>query len=61
MTGTRSTKRSASQLGQLLTAGTNLFNGSELMGRLDPLSLFSPVLRTSLSAAVPPRQDGRRR
>src|SRR5512132_381462 len=39
------------QYGQLLTAGTNLLSDSEIMGRLDPLSLFSPVLRTSLSAA----------
>ena len=30
------------QLGQFLTSGTDLFNGSGLMGRLDPLSLFSP-------------------
>ena len=42
------------QLGQVLTAGTNLFNGSDLMGRLDPLSLFSPLLRTGLAAAVHP-------
>ena len=42
------------QLGQFLTSGTNLFNGSDLMGRLDPLSLFSPVLRTSLSAVSRP-------
>ena len=39
------------QYGQLLTAGTNLLSDSEIMGRLDPLSLFSPLLRTSLSAA----------
>src|SRR4051794_8648692 len=42
------------QLGQLLTAGTNLFSGSDLMGRLDPLSLFSPLLRTGLAAAARP-------
>ena len=42
------------QLGQFLTAGTNLLNGSDLMGRLDPLSLFSPLLRTSLSVAARP-------
>ena len=42
------------QLGQFLTSGTDLFNGSNLMGRLDPLSLFSPVLRTSLSAVSRP-------
>ena len=39
------------QYGQLLTAGTNLLSDSEIMRRLDPLSLFSPLLRTSLSAA----------
>ena len=42
------------QLGQLLTAGTNLFSGSDLMGRIDPLSLFSPLLRTGLAAAARP-------
>ena len=42
------------QLGPLLTAGTNLLNGSDLMGRLDPLSLFSPLLRTGLAAAARP-------
>jgi polyhydroxyalkanoate synthase subunit PhaC len=42
------------QLGQLLTAGTNLLSDSEIMGRLDPLSVFSPLLRTSLSAAFRP-------
>ena len=42
------------QLGQFLTSGTNLFNGSDLMGRLDPLSLFSPLLRASLSAVSRP-------
>jgi len=42
------------QLGQLLTAGTNLLSDSEIMGRLDPLALFSPLLRTSLSAAAHP-------
>jgi polyhydroxyalkanoate synthase len=42
------------QLGQLLTAGTNLLSDSEIMGRLDPLALFSPLLRTSLSAVTHP-------
>jgi polyhydroxyalkanoate synthase len=42
------------QYGQLLTAGRNLFDGSELMGRLDPLALFQPLLRTTLSAASRP-------
>ena len=35
------------QYGQLLTAGTNLLSDSEIMRRLDPLSLFSPLLRTA--------------
>jgi polyhydroxyalkanoate synthase len=39
------------QYGQLLSAGTNLLSDSEIMGRLDPLSLFSPLLRTGLAAA----------
>jgi polyhydroxyalkanoate synthase subunit PhaC len=42
------------QYGHLLTAGRDLFSGSELMGRLDPLALFQPLLRTSLSAATRP-------
>jgi polyhydroxyalkanoate synthase len=42
------------QYGQLLTVGRNLFDGSELMGRLDPLSLFQPLLRTTLAAAAHP-------
>ena len=42
------------QLGMLLTAGTNLINSSELMGRLDPISLFPAVLRTSVAAASRP-------
>jgi polyhydroxyalkanoate synthase len=42
------------QYGQLLTVGRNLFDGSELMGRLDPLALFQPLLRTTLSAASHP-------
>jgi polyhydroxyalkanoate synthase len=42
------------QLGPLLTAGTDLLNGSDLMGRLDPLSLFSPLLRTGLATAARP-------
>ena len=33
------------QIGLLLTAGTNLINSSNLMGRLDPISLFPAVLR----------------
>jgi polyhydroxyalkanoate synthase len=40
--------------GQVLTPDTNLFNGSDLMGRLDPLSVLSPLLRTGLSAAARP-------
>ncbi len=42
------------QYGQALTAGRNLLDGSDLMGRLDPLSLFRPVLRTAVSAASQP-------
>jgi poly[(R)-3-hydroxyalkanoate] polymerase subunit PhaC len=42
------------QYGQLLTAGTNLLSDSEILRRLDPLSVFSPMLRTSLSAASHP-------
>ena len=42
------------QLRLLLTAGTNLINSSELMGRLDPISLFPAVLRTSMAAASRP-------
>jgi polyhydroxyalkanoate synthase len=42
------------RLGLLLTAGTNLINSSELMGRLDPISLFPAVLRTSMAAASRP-------
>jgi polyhydroxyalkanoate synthase subunit PhaC len=42
------------QYGQLLTAGTNLLSDSEIMSRLDPLSVFSPLLRMSLSAASHP-------
>jgi polyhydroxyalkanoate synthase len=42
------------QYGQLLTAGRNLLDGSDLMSRLDPLSLFQPVLRTAVSAASRP-------
>jgi polyhydroxyalkanoate synthase subunit PhaC len=42
------------QLDQLLTAGRNLISGSELMGQLDPLALFEPLLRTGFSAASRP-------
>jgi poly[(R)-3-hydroxyalkanoate] polymerase subunit PhaC len=42
------------QLSLLLTAGTKLINGSKLMGRLDPISLFPAVLRTSVAAASRP-------
>jgi polyhydroxyalkanoate synthase subunit PhaC len=38
----------------VLTTGSNLLDGSDLMGRLDPLAVFSPVLKTSLSAASHP-------
>jgi hypothetical protein len=46
------------QYGQVLTAGTNWFDGSELMGRLDPLALFQPLLRTSLTVASRPDNVG---
>jgi polyhydroxyalkanoate synthase subunit PhaC len=42
------------QLRLLLTAGTNLINSSRLMGRLDPISLFPAVLRTSVAVASRP-------
>ena len=42
------------QLDELLTAGRNLISGSELMGQLDPLALFEPLLRTGFSAASRP-------
>jgi polyhydroxyalkanoate synthase subunit PhaC len=44
------------QLDEVLTAGRNLVSGSELMNRLDPLALFPPMVRTSLSAAARPDQ-----
>ena len=55
MTGTPIDEAVRDQLGQLLTAGTNLFSGSQLMGRLDPLSVFAPLLRTGLAASAPTR------
>jgi polyhydroxyalkanoate synthase len=42
------------QLSLLLTAGTKLISRSKLMARLDPLSLFPAVLRTSVAAASRP-------
>jgi polyhydroxyalkanoate synthase len=39
---------------QVLTTGANLLDGSDLMGRLDPLAVFSPLLQTSLSAVSHP-------
>ena len=39
---------------QVLTTGTNLLDGSDLMGRLDPLAVFSPLLQMSLSAVSHP-------
>ena len=42
------------QLDELLMAGRNLISGSELMGQLDPLALFEPLLRTGFSAASRP-------
>jgi poly[(R)-3-hydroxyalkanoate] polymerase subunit PhaC len=42
------------QYDQVLTRGTDLLSGSDLMGRLDPLAVFSPLLQTSLSAVSHP-------
>ena len=42
------------QLDLLLTAGTKLLNSNKLMARLDPISLFPAVLRTSMAAASRP-------
>jgi polyhydroxyalkanoate synthase subunit PhaC len=42
------------QLSLLLTAGTRLIGGNRLMGRLDPISLFPAMLRTSVSVASRP-------
>ena len=42
------------QLDLLLTAGTKLLNSNRLMARLDPISLFPAVLRTSMAAASRP-------
>jgi polyhydroxyalkanoate synthase subunit PhaC len=42
------------QLSLLLTAGTKLISGNRLMGRLDPISLFPAMLRTSVSVASRP-------
>src|SRR4029450_8521754 len=39
---------------QVLTTGANLLDGSDLMGRLDPLAVFSPLLQMSLSAVSHP-------
>ena len=44
--------------GEALTAGTNLFDGSDLMGRLDPLSVFR-ALAAYGSPLHPTRQVGR--
>ena len=42
------------QLDLLLTAGTKLLNSNKLIARLDPISLFPAVLRTSMAAASRP-------
>jgi polyhydroxyalkanoate synthase subunit PhaC len=42
------------QYDEVLTKGASLLDGSELMGRLDPLAVFSPLLQTSLSAVSHP-------
>jgi polyhydroxyalkanoate synthase subunit PhaC len=38
----------------VLTTGADLFDGGDLMGRLDPLAVFTPLLQMSLSAASHP-------
>jgi polyhydroxyalkanoate synthase subunit PhaC len=38
----------------VLTPAANLLDGSDLMGRLDPLALFSPLFQTSVSAVSHP-------
>ena len=43
-----------SQYDEVLTKGANLLDGSELLGRLDPLAVLSPLLQTGLSAASHP-------
>ena len=42
------------QLSLLLTAGAKLISGNRLMGRLDPISLFPAMLRTSVAVAFRP-------
>ena len=42
------------QYDEVLTKGADLLSGSDLMGRLDPLAVFSPLLQTSLSAISHP-------
>jgi polyhydroxyalkanoate synthase subunit PhaC len=42
------------ELRQLLAAGTELLSSSDLMGRLDPLAVFSPLLKTSVYVATHP-------
>src|SRR5512133_3253953 len=42
------------QYDQVLTRGADLLSGSDLMGRLDPLAVFSPLLQMSLSAVSHP-------
>jgi hypothetical protein len=46
------------QLGQFLTSGTDLFNGRNLMGRLDPLAVLAGAAYQPV-CCVAPRQDRR--
>jgi polyhydroxyalkanoate synthase subunit PhaC len=43
-----------SQYDEVLAKGANLLDGSELLGRLDPLAVLSPLLQAGLSAASHP-------
>jgi hypothetical protein len=42
------------QYDEVLTKGASLLDGSELMGRLDPLAVFSPLFKAGVSAALHP-------
>ena len=44
------------QYDEVLTKGADLLSGSDLMGRLDPLAVLSPLLQTSLSAISHPER-----
>jgi polyhydroxyalkanoate synthase subunit PhaC len=42
------------QYDEVLTKGASLLDGSELMGQLDPLAVFSPLFKAGVSAALRP-------